>query len=248
VNGLKQPDIDVASGDLIRMRILNASNIGYLSLSGSFRVIASDQGWLSQPHEGEGTVLGPGDRIEAEWRVGSQQMHLMTYPYAMHGGGAYGVPIALATLSPIGLASAPPEYSWPQRDGDVSEDPGVTDLVYVFQGDDSSGVWMINGEVFPDITIHQLPMDTTAIIEVRNMSSVEHPFHLHGFSFEVLSVNGEPSSVLRIEDTLNLSIRDRVRLKVMVDNPGFWMTHCHILPHAYGGMMTIIEVPEPSEP
>ena len=124
---------------------------------------------------------------------------------------------------------------------------GAPDIVYVFQGDDTSGVWMINGEVFPDITIHQLPLGQDAIIEIRNMSAVEHPFHLHGFHFEVLSVNDEPSLHRRIEDTLNIRIRDRVRLKIDVNNPGYWMTHCHILPHAYGGMMTVLHVPEAGE-
>ncbi len=40
----------------------------------------------------------------------------------------------------------------------------------------------------------------------------------------------------------NGAIRDRVRLKVLADNPGDWMTHCHILPHAGDGMMTVLRV------
>jgi FtsP/CotA-like multicopper oxidase with cupredoxin domain len=33
-------------------------------------------------------------------------------------------------------------------------------------------------------------------------------------------------------------------LKLHANNPGFWMTHCHILPHAGDGMMTVLEVKE----
>ncbi len=40
----------------------------------------------------------------------------------------------------------------------------------------------------------------------------------------------------------NGAIRDRVRLKVLADNPGDWMTHYHILPHAGDGMMTVLRV------
>ena len=247
VNGLEQPEIPVNAGDVIHMRILNASNIGYLSLSGPFRIIAGDQGWLPEPQSPEFVVLAPGDRIETEWVAGSEDLKLMHTPYAMHGGGAYGDAIPMATLVPTGDSAAPLPPSWPTLDGPPSPDAPASDLVYIFQGDDSSGSWMINGEVFPEITVHTLEMGTEAIIEVRNMSSVEHPFHLHGFHFEVLSTNGVPSAYRRIEDTLNLKIRDRVKLKILVNNPGFWMAHCHILPHAHGGMMTVIEVPNDSE-
>ena len=246
VNGFIRPQIPVESGDVVHMRILNASNIGYVALTGPFTVIAGDQGWVSNPGPRDHVVMGPGDRIETEWRVGAEPLALQTHPYAMHGGGAYGDAMELATLVPSGTQEAPEGLSWPILPGVPSAD-GAPDIVYVFQGDDTSGVWMINGEVFPDITIHQLPLGEDAIIEIRNMSAVEHPFHLHGFHFEVLSVNDEPSPHRRIEDTLNIRIRDRVRLKIDVNNPGYWMTHCHILPHAYGGMMTVLHVPEAGE-
>jgi FtsP/CotA-like multicopper oxidase with cupredoxin domain len=32
-----------------------------------------------------------------------------------------------------------------------------------------------------------------------------------------------------------------VRLGLLPDNPGDWMAHCNILPHAYG-MMTVLRV------
>ena len=44
------------------------------------------------------------------------------------------------------------------------------------------------------------------------------------------------------EDTINVRIRERVRLRIVADNPGDWMSHCHILPHAEDGMMTVLRV------
>ena len=119
--------------------------------------------------------------------------------------------------------------------------------MYAFSGSDRTGLWLINGETFPDVTVHELAYDSEAVIEVRNLSPSEHPFHLHGLHFEVLSVNGRPSPWRTIEDTFNLRIRDRVRLKVQADNPGDWMTHCHILPHADDGMMTVLRVLRPRD-
>jgi FtsP/CotA-like multicopper oxidase with cupredoxin domain len=85
-------------------------------------------------------------------------------------------------------------------------------------------------------------LDQLAVLDVRNLSPTEHPFHLHGMPFEVLSINGVAPSHQRLEDTLLLRIRDRARLLISADNPGDWMTHCHILPHAADGMMTMLRV------
>ena len=113
---------------------------------------------------------------------------------------------------------------------------------YVFQGDEQTGQWRINGEAFPDVTIETLPEGVPAVIEVRNLSATEHPFHLHGMSFEVLSVDGVPPDQRTIQDTVNIGIRQTLRILVPADNVGDWMAHCHILPHAEGGMMTVLRV------
>ena len=124
----------------------------------------------------------------------------------------------------------------------MSEDPGRTDITWVFSGDLETGVWMMNGEVFPDVTVENLALGQEAIIEVRNLSPTEHPYHLHGMHFEVLSVNGISPERRTIEDNYNVRIYESLRLRVVADNPGWWMSHCHILPHAEGGMMTVLQV------
>ena len=111
----------------------------------------------------------------------------------------------------------------------------------MFTGSAGEG-WEINGETFPEVTVPVVPLGSETVLEVRNVSPAEHPFHLHGHSFEVLSVNGAPPPHRTIEDTLQIEIHQVVRLRFVADNPGAWMTHCHILPHAEDGMMTVIEV------
>ena len=105
-----------------------------------------------------------------------------------------------------------------------------------------AGVWLMNGEVFPNVEIGEVDFGDEVIIEVRNLSPAEHPYHLHGIAFEVLSVDGEAPAARRIEDTINVGIYGTVRLRLVADNPGDWMSHCHILPHADGGMMTVLRV------
>ena len=124
----------------------------------------------------------------------------------------------------------------------ASSDPGRTDIRWTLTGDPRTGSWEMNGETFPDVTIPELDLNAEAIIEVRNMSASEHPFHLHGHAFEVLSINGIGSSFAQIEDTINVPIRGTARLKILANNPGDWMAHCHILSHPDGGMMTVLRV------
>ena len=94
----------------------------------------------------------------------------------------------------------------------------------------------------PDVEPIRWKYGHTGVLEVRNLSPTEHPFHLHGLVFEVLSVDGVPPEQQQIEDTVNVGIYQTVRLLITADNIGQWMAHCHILPHGDEGMMTIFEV------
>jgi FtsP/CotA-like multicopper oxidase with cupredoxin domain len=72
---------------------------------------------------------------------------------------------------------------------------------------------------------------------------MDHPFHLHGFQFQVLDRNGVPETQPRWEDTVNVPRHETARFIVRFDNyPGRWMFHCHILSHEDGGMMGVLEV------
>ena len=147
----------------------------------------------------------------------------------------------MLTVAPQG-SGEPTLPAWDLDGALPSPDPGTTDLLFTLQGDPETQEWMINGEQFPYITVPALALDTEAVIEVRNLSAAEHPFHLHGHAFEVLSVDGTPPTWKTVEDTWNVRIRETVRLRWVADNPGDWMAHCHILPHLHGGMMTVITV------
>ncbi|HEY7480001.1 MAG TPA: multicopper oxidase domain-containing protein [Gemmatimonadales bacterium] len=79
--------------------------------------------------------------------------------------------------------------------------------------------------------------------DIVNRSPVDHPFHLHGFFFQVLEVNGEPPEFRSWEDTVNVPGRGRVRIAWLPDErEGEWMCHCHILEHHAAGMMAHFEV------
>lgn len=227
-----------------RVRVLNASNTGYLWLHADgmdVSVIAGDQG-LRAPSDAP-PLIGPGDRVELDVGVGDGGT-LLSRPWSLNGGPVtWAEPRALVRFEVLSPSAPPASPPWPYDASAPSEDPGRTDVVWTFVGSDRTNRWTINGEIFPHVTRETLPLGVPAIIEVRNVSPTEHPFHLHGFPFEVLSVNGRAPSARMFEDTLNVRIRERLRLRVVPDRSGIWMVHCHILPHADAGMMTLLEVP-----
>ena len=235
VNGVVNPRIELS--DTQRLRIINASNIGYLDLSmEEAEWIGSDQGLRAEITTLDDLLLVPGDRADIQTKGGVLSAH----PYSHLGGERFGQARPLLTVGFSDSVSSYPE--WTLSGEAPTPDPGRTDGYYSFQGDPRTGHWLINGEQFPNITIQEFALGTTQILELRNISATEHPFHLHGLKFEILSTNGIPPSFKQIEDTYNIRPFERVRILVEMDNPGDWMTHCHILPHAEHGMMTVLRV------
>ncbi len=250
VNGQEEPVLEAAAGDRLRLRVLNAAVSGYLRLEradgGPLQQVGGGQG-LRAAQEVTGVLLAPGERAELEWAVGAGEVDLVAAPWVAAGGAARGEPERLLTVRGIGTDTGATEVTESgsrlgQAPEAVSADPGWTDLVYVFSG--SGQDWRINGEVYPDVTVARVPLGAPQIIEIRNLSSSAHPFHLHGNAFEVLSVDGVAPPGRRVEDTVDLPIRSVARLLLTPGNPGDWMLHCHLLDHENDGMMTVLGVGE----
>ncbi|MEX5517896.1 multicopper oxidase family protein [Bacillus cereus] len=119
-------------------------------------------------------------------------------------------------------------------------------------------VYTINGKVFPDIDPIQVKKGDLVKVKLVNRSKMDdHPMHLHGHFFQVLSKDGKPIEGSPIvKDTLNLRPGEEYEVAFVADNPGEWMFHCHDLHHASAGMVTEVNytdyesgyVPNPNIP
>jgi bilirubin oxidase len=86
-------------------------------------------------------------------------------------------------------------------------------------------------------------LGATEIWEVENLVGMDHPFHLHGFRFQVLDRDGVPEPQRSWKDVVNVPKHQTARFVVRYDGfPGRWMFHCHILDHEDHGMMGVLEV------
>jgi FtsP/CotA-like multicopper oxidase with cupredoxin domain len=72
--------------------------------------------------------------------------------------------------------------------------------------------------------------------------AMDHPIHLHGQRFLVLSRDAVRNDNLAWKDTALIAAGETVDLLVEMSNPGRWMLHCHIAEHLSAGMMTTFTV------
>jgi len=71
----------------------------------------------------------------------------------------------------------------------------------------------------------------------KTFHPMNHPIHIHGQRFLVLSMDGVPNRNLVWKDTAIVPVGATVDFLVDMSNPGDWMTHCHIAEHLHAGMM-----------
>ncbi|MCU0534040.1 MAG: multicopper oxidase family protein [Hydrococcus sp. Prado102] len=95
VNGQVNPNLSIAKGGLLRLRMLNASPSRFYRLSlenHPLYLIATDGGAISAPVELEELLLAPGERAELLVRGdrGPGQYRLLTLPYDRGGMGMMG--------------------------------------------------------------------------------------------------------------------------------------------------------------
>jgi FtsP/CotA-like multicopper oxidase with cupredoxin domain len=95
VNGQVNPNLSIAKGGLLRLRILNASPSRFYRLSlenHPFYLIATDGGAITAPIELEELLLAPGERVEVLVRgqKESGKYRLLTLPYDRGGMGMMG--------------------------------------------------------------------------------------------------------------------------------------------------------------
>ena len=67
VNGRKEPELDIAAGQIERWRVVNAANTRFVRLSiGArlFSILGSDVGLLPSPLQTTEVLITPGERVD----------------------------------------------------------------------------------------------------------------------------------------------------------------------------------------
>ena len=254
VNGKEQPVINVNAGQTDRWRFINASSARYIRLhlqGRSFKIISTDGGLIQQPETATEVLLTPGERVDivTDQLLEGESFGIEGLPYNrvtflrpkkhLYGKVVAGdkqttrafLPRQLRTIEALA-----PQHAPVSRKVKLSVGPSLKNGLE----------FLVNNDVH--VVDKPVNLGELQVWEVANASLMDHPFHLHGFFFQVIEENGKAPATITWKDTYNLKPRTRVKMAWMPDRVGTWMYHCHILEHHEAGMMATFEVIDPQAP
>jgi len=266
VNGRVRESVPVRAGERLRLRLVNVANARSFGLRFEGlkpRIIALD-GHPVAPHApaGDMVIIASGQRAEvildATGKPGSRTRVIDGY----YRRGAYRL-LDLAYTSETPIRKEPPDWPVALRPNPLTEpkidgaafhtvrlEGGAMSAMLArrFRANRSSRkFWFMNGAAMTEMKTKVPPLltlkrNTSHVLDMVNDTAFEHPMHLHGHAFRVLSVNGKADPNKPWRDTVLVPARGRARVALHADNPGDWMFHCHILEHQAAGMMGIVRV------
>ncbi|MBK7873613.1 MAG: multicopper oxidase family protein [Saprospiraceae bacterium] len=254
LNGKEDLVINVNGGQTERWRFINSSSARYfmLHLGGKkFKVIASDGGLLEHPHTVTEALITPGERIDIAvdftegetFAIESLAYNRMTFlkpkqetfatvKVGENKSSKAFIPETLRMIEPLA-----PQDAEVNRKIKLSVGPSLTDGMN----------FLVNGMMH--VNDKPVMVGELQVWEVSNTSLMDHPFHLHGFFFQVIEENGKAPAYKAWKDTYNLTPRSKIKIAWMPDNrTGTWMYHCHIIEHHAAGMMATFDVIDGSKP
>jgi FtsP/CotA-like multicopper oxidase with cupredoxin domain len=250
VNGQAMAYLAIRPGEVQRWRVINASasRVYRLAIPGRTMLhVGNDGGLFERPREVPEIVVANAERVELLVRgVGLPGgiNSLITLPYDRYipqtrpknwNASHDLLQIVLGTGQPVAPVSLPTSLRpIPPVDTTLAS---ATRVISLSQG-------LINGKMMDmDRVDLSSRIGATEIWQVENLVGMDHPFHLHGFQFQVLERNGVPEPYRSWKDVVNVPKHQTVRFVVRyTDFPGKWMFHCHILNHEDHGMMGILEL------
>lgn len=258
VSGKVNPAFTLATGDLLRFRVVNASPSRFYRLAledHPLYLIGTDGGGLETPVELEELLLGPGERADLliQGIQKSGEYRLLNLPYSrgsmMMSGMDHSQPESQSLARIIYKGSVDPK-PLPTQLVSVEELP-PTDLVRQFTLAHGHGTmagqpipFLINDQLFDHHRVDtQVKLNTVEEWELINPEIMDHPFHLHTNSFQIISRNTQPEPYRAWKDTVVVPEGETIRIRVRFSKyPGKTVYHCHILDHGDLGMMGIIEM------
>jgi len=269
-NGRAHPIAPMERGGLHRFRFINAANARYFRLAfpgHRLLQIGTDGGLLTAAREFDEVLLVPGERADVlvvmegdagtalDWKSlrydrghGTGELPDAVVFQSRNGEGAPistpAMPTTLTNIAPLPEATV-------QRELTLEESTGTSGGHAGHGGGHASGaeattVFSINGQIYPDATPLNAQLGAVEEWSIVNTTEMDHPFHLHGFRFQIVSEDGRAPEFLAWRDSINVRAEQTTVIRVQLeDHPGTWMFHCHILEHAERGMMGELSVASP---
>jgi FtsP/CotA-like multicopper oxidase with cupredoxin domain len=265
VNGQVRPRLTATPGDRERWRIVNACVSRYLQLrldGQDLHLLGIDLPLGGQPQPTSEVLLAPGNRADLLVTTRAGTSTLQALPYDRGAGTAMGMgmggtartanapsTVDLATLTVDGNAAAPVRTALPQpaakdlRGSPVTTRRSLTLAIGMSMKADGMA-FTIDGHPF-DPTRTDQAVQAGAVEEwtITNTSAMDHPFHLHVWPMQVLSVGGAVTDSPTWQNVVNVPANSNSVIRIAFKkDTGRTVYHCHILDHEDNGMMGVVQV------
>ena len=248
VNGRQNPTITLQAGRRHRWLLVNATPNHFLRVAVTGHAltrIGGDGGLLEKPlPEVPDLLLVPGERADVVFVVRGNpgdRVSVDVLPYDRGAGEGPTMHLMdlnlIAPGSPAG-AIAPLPVSLRTIARLMPAADAVADQLAI--GERPTGFVINDGQT----TAFTAKVADLRLYDIINHTSYDHPFHLHGFFFQVVDpITSAPVEPIEWKDTYNVRALTVSRLAVRYDDrPGMWLIHCHILDHAELGLSATIEL------
>ncbi len=236
-----------------RWRLLNAANARSMRVrvdGARWKVVGTDGGLLPEPYEPGEIVIAPGQRFDLEVRMedgeAAAAQLVAVVPVAV-GSAVEDRDFILAEVTFEGEVEPRPAWVAPSVTLPSTTPTGALTRTWALSGAvvDGGVEFTINGRAGVGHGSHDPraePVDrvaqgTPVRITLRSNVSPEHPFHLHGQFFQIVSPAARAAEEPGLKDTVLVRGAESVTVLTWYENPGRWMFHCHIAEHAERGMM-----------
>jgi FtsP/CotA-like multicopper oxidase with cupredoxin domain len=232
-------------GQRIRIRIINAGadTAFRVALAGHRMTVTHTDGFPVVPTDVDALLLGMGERYDVIVNAGDG-----VFPLVASAEGKSAVARALLST---GAGSAPDAGFRPQeltRMVGTVDTFTATSQVQLPTGSDialqsrltgtmAAYDWMINGKPYDKTVPLAIHEGQHATLTFSNNTMMWHPMHLHGHTFQVIKPDGSAGPR---KDTVIVKPMQTVAVRLVADNPGVWMLHCHNGYHMEAGMMTTL--------
>ncbi|MCR6578160.1 multicopper oxidase family protein [Campylobacter insulaenigrae] len=263
INGQLKPKITL--GEAQRIRIYNFCAARYLNLrikGAKFILVGTDGGLLEQSIELDELFLSPASRVEVLIKANKGKFKLESVYYDRDKMLVKEKPytLMLADLKiektieniPEKLREFPPlKEATSFKEVVMSEDHmqmhGIDKKNDEEIKKSLASMFLINGKTF-NMNRIDLISKVGEVEEwtIKNNSHMDHPFHIHGTQFELISSKFKDkvtkAKFRALQDTINVRPGEELKLRMNQNFSGMRMFHCHILEHEDLGMMGILKI------
>jgi FtsP/CotA-like multicopper oxidase with cupredoxin domain len=242
--GFGEP-VRVKQGQRALFRVLNASatNTHKLAFAGhQFNVIALDGNAVSKPQKVAVLAVAPGERVDAIVELSNPGVWILGETDAASRAAGAGIAIEYAGMKGPAKWLAPPASEWDYTIfGEATEAaPAEVTAPIVITPGTGGNLWAVNGKSWPDTDDIYLRPGIRNRLIFDNRGDMDHPFHLHRHTFELVRVAGKPVAGVS-KDVVNVPARKVVEVDVMAGSPGPSLFHCHQQFHMDFGFMAMLK-------